>query len=118
MTKTQGDFFTVWGENKRSYVMSRVPVPSHEVRAARGPLCILRCYFVHTVSTCGSGGNTVLHIPIIPPLSLKRRSKSSLSGVHGDVAAQVAAGDEGFAAVRTPELLAVRVDRHVDLQGS
>lgn len=38
--------------------------------------------------------------------------------MHGDVAAQVAAGDEGFAAVRTPELFAVRVDRHVDLQGS
>lgn len=51
-------------------------------------------------------------------MSLKRRSQSFLSGVHGDVAAQVAAGDEGLATVQTPELLAVGVDGHVDLQGS
>lgn len=59
-----------------------------------------------------------LHVPVIPPVSLKRWSESFLSGVHGDVAAQVAAGYEGFAAVGTPELFAVRVDGHVDLQGS
>lgn len=38
--------------------------------------------------------------------------------MHSDMAAQVAAGDEGFAAERAPELFAVRVDGHVDLQGS
>lgn len=38
--------------------------------------------------------------------------------MHGGVATQVAAADEGLAAARTPELLAVRVDAHVDLQGA
>lgn len=49
-------------------------------------------------------------------LSLERGSQSFLSEMRGDVSSQVAAGDEGFAAVRTPELFAVGVDAHVDLQ--
>lgn len=54
---------------------------------------------------------------IIPP-SLQRGGKSFLSSVYGDVSAQVAAWYKRLAAVRTPELFAVCVDRHVDLQGS
>lgn len=37
--------------------------------------------------------------------------------MYHDVAPQVAPGDEGLPAERTPELFAVCVDRHVDLQG-
>lgn len=47
-----------------------------------------------------------------------RKRRPFVRDVHGGVAAQVAAGDEGLAAARTPELFAVRVDTHVDLQGA
>lgn len=40
-----------------------------------------------------------------------------LRGVHGGVAAQVAARDEGLAAGAAPELFAVCVDAHVDFEG-
>lgn len=39
-------------------------------------------------------------------------------GVHGNVAAEVAAGDEGLPAGGAAELLAVGVDAHVDLEGA
>lgn len=51
------------------------------------------------------------------PRLCPHRRESFLPGVHGGVAPQVAAGDEGLAAVRTLELFAVGVDGHVDFEG-
>lgn len=52
------------------------------------------------------------------PTSLQRGGEPLLPSVHGEVSPQVAAWYKRLAAVRTPELFAVRVDCHVDLQGS